>query len=407
MNSIEQKLHDLFGFDLSLLGTNAVGRAVRSQMHSLELHRIEDYKRLLEAFPAQWVDLADELVVVESWFHRDPCAFAALAKLVHEEWLPANPFKRLRLLSVPCASGEEPYSMAMTLLDAGIDAERFLIEGVDLSPQALLRSRQGVYSKHAFRGSDAGFRQRYFQRSGDNFILEPPIQRSVHFRQGNILQDDCLAGEAEYDFIFCRNLLIYMHSAAQTKLLRKLQQLLVPGGSLFLGPAEQSLALEHGFASAKIPMAFACRKPLFAGLSRQLPRPAYEALQPPSGQPPSRLTEALRRTEASKLTGAKLGIASDLECARRLADAGRLQEAAALCEAHLQQSRTSAQAYYLLGLVRDAIGDATARECYRKALYLEPKHYESLVHLAVLAQKSGDEASAQNLRRRADRLMDS
>jgi chemotaxis protein methyltransferase WspC len=165
--------------------------------------------------------------------------------------------------------------------------------------------------------------------------------------------------------------------------------------------------LEHGFAPAKISMAFACRKPLFAGLSRPVPEPASEALQPQSCQPPSRLTESLRRTDASKLPGSKLGIASDLECARRLADAGRLQEAAALCEAHLQQSRTSAQAYYLLGLVRDAAGDATAREYYRKALYLEPKHYESLVHLAMLAQKSGDDVGARNLRRRADRLMNS
>jgi chemotaxis protein methyltransferase WspC len=94
----------------------------------------------------------------------------------------------------------------------------------------------------------------------------------------------------------------------------------------------------------------------------------------------------------------------DLETARRLADAGRLSEAAEICEAHLRQSRVSAQAYYLLGLVRDADGDATAIDCYRKALYLKPNHYESLLQMALLLQKNGDPARARAFRSRAQRI---
>jgi chemotaxis protein methyltransferase WspC len=95
---------------------------------------------------------------------------------------------------------------------------------------------------------------------------------------------------------------------------------------------------------------------------------------------------------------------TDLAEARRLADAGRLAEAAAICEAHLEEGRASAQAYYLLGLLRDARGDERSIECYRKALYLDPNHYETLVHLAVLAHKNGDAAAARNFQRRAERL---
>jgi chemotaxis protein methyltransferase WspC len=93
-----------------------------------------------------------------------------------------------------------------------------------------------------------------------------------------------------------------------------------------------------------------------------------------------------------------------LECARRLVEAGRLSEATTLCEAHLSQSRASAQAYYLLGLVRDAGGQPNAIEYFRKALYLEPNHYESLLRMALIASRNGDAAGAGNFQRRAERL---
>jgi chemotaxis protein methyltransferase WspC len=96
---------------------------------------------------------------------------------------------------------------------------------------------------------------------------------------------------------------------------------------------------------------------------------------------------------------------ADLEEAQRLADEGRLKEAEALCEAHLRQHGHAAKAFFLLGLVRDNADDLeAAREYYRKALYLEPNHYEALMHLACLTDKAGDQAGALVLRNRARRL---
>jgi chemotaxis protein methyltransferase WspC len=97
-------------------------------------------------------------------------------------------------------------------------------------------------------------------------------------------------------------------------------------------------------------------------------------------------------------------IHADLEGARRLADAGRFEEAAKICHAHLKDKGRSAQAYFLLGLVRDAAGDPTAAEYYRKALYLEPNHYESLLHLALWSEKNGETAGARRLKSRAQRV---
>src|SRR5262249_6931366 len=96
--------------------------------------------------------------------------------------------------------------------------------------------------------------------------------------------------------------------------------------------------------------------------------------------------------------------AVNLEEAFRLANAGKLKEAAEICETHLQQHGASAQAWYLLGLVRDAGNDATSIDCYRRALYLEPNHYESLLQMALLSERNGDTARARNYRNRAERL---
>ena len=95
---------------------------------------------------------------------------------------------------------------------------------------------------------------------------------------------------------------------------------------------------------------------------------------------------------------------ADLAAARQLADAGKLADAAAICQAHLDRQGQSAQAYYLLGLVRDAGGDPQAVDYYRKALYLEPNHYETLLQMSLLLERHGDVTGARTFKRRAERV---
>ena len=96
-------------------------------------------------------------------------------------------------------------------------------------------------------------------------------------------------------------------------------------------------------------------------------------------------------------------VSTELAHARQLADQGKLEEAYRCCEAHLSQFGPVAEAYYLLGLVADARGEAGAMGLYRKAIYLDPNHYESLVHLSLLLEKLGDKTGARSYRRRAER----
>jgi len=377
-------------------------------MRRLGLGDVANYYLLLQKLPSEWNDLVEAVVVTESWFFRDQGAIAAFVRLVIENWLPAHPTASLRVLSVPCAAGEEPYSLVMALLDAGVPPTRLHVLGMDISARALARAERGVYGKNAFRGKNLVFRKRYFRASEKGFALTPTVRQCVRFSQANVFGDRFLSCDPGWDFIFCRNLLIYLDRPSQAQALARLSQLLAPAGLLFVGPAEQAVAFDHGFVSANLPSAFAFhrtsppapdRRPTKSSgkAFRQAAMGAGSRLEPRlffSGSPPS----------SRPADRAPVLPQANLEAARRLADEGRLREAAGVCEAYLREKRDSAQAYYLLGLVRDACGDSGAIDCYRKALYLEPHHYESLVQMALLLQKRGDPARARTFRSRANRL---
>jgi len=409
MKPIKDRLRETIGLDAASVGSTMIQRAVRQRMRSLGFKQLVDYWRFLEHSRAEWQELVESVVVTETWFFRDPEPIAAFVRLVREEWLPAHATAQLRLLSVPCSSGEEPFSLVMALLDAGVPAERFQIEAVDISARALARAGRGVYGKNSFRGKDFSFRDRYFQPSEEGFMLDPAVRNCVQFCQGNFLSEDFQTREPSYDFIFCRNLLIYFDPLMRRKALAKIERLLAPTGVLFVGPVEQPLAIEHGFETAKIPMAFACRR---AGHGARRQRVAWMSKR--SGAAPKHQLEGhFQPQHQPQASGRRLmpspdkpssSLRPDLETARRLADTGHLKEAAEICEAHLRERRVSAQAYYLLGLVRDASGEPGAIDCYRKALYLEPNHYESLLQMAFLLQKNGEAARARALKSRAQRI---
>jgi chemotaxis protein methyltransferase WspC len=399
MKQIENLLRQQIGLDAASIGSSLIERTVRLRMKSLRVKNIEDYKRLLASSRTEWDELVEAVVVTETWFFRDKEPFQAFVQLVQSEWLrrPAWPANTLHVLSIPCSSGEEPYSLVMALLDAGVPKERFIIDAVDISVRALARAQRAIYGKNSFRGKDRVFRDRYFLRTNEDYALNPLVRERVRFQQANLLGDDFMAGRASYDFIFCRNLLIYFDRATQTRALEKLNAILSPSGFLFVGPAELPLVLDRGFASANMPMAFACRKaaaPPHPAVLRAHVRGAATGV--PAGN------SELPRHPARE---ASPGIYTDLMTARQLADAGKLDEAAAICEANLSANGPTAQAYYLLGLVHDARNDPLAVEFYRKALYLEPDHYETLIQMALLAAKNGDTAKARAFKRRAERAV--
>jgi len=406
MKAIEDMLRERIGLDATSIGSSLIERSVRLRMKSLGLKSLDDYKRRLREAESEWRQLIESVVVSETWFFRDRQAFDALVQIVMTEWLARHPLQTLRILSAPCSSGEEPFSLAMALLDAGVLPDRFAIEGIDISERALAGAKAGVYGRNAFRGKDLTFRDRHFHQSKDGYVLAPRVRQSVRFHQLNLLEQNLPGGGEPFHFIFCRNLLIYFDRATQARALQRLRAALAKDGLLFVGPAELPLVTDQGFKRLNLSMAFAVRRddaevePAGSG-----PHPVVRSnvpLAPPPAPTHKDIARAGLDARPAPVHVAPVE-AKDLKRARKLADEGKLQEAQQICEAHVGQFGPGAEAFYLLGLVADARGEAVALELYRKAIYLEPDHYEALLQVSLLLEKMGDRDGAKSYRRRAER----
>lgn len=387
-------LKQAMGLDSESIGISAIERAVQARQRACGIASDDAYYALATGSRAELQQLVEAVAVPETWFFRDRQAFAAMTRFAVEQWLPAHPEGMLRLLSLPCSTGEEPYTMAMALLDAGFPAGRFRIDAFDISEKVLGHAREGVYGRNSFRGGDLGFRDRFFEQVGNMHRLSAKVREEVRFAPGNLM-DPMFGQGAEYDVVFCRNLLIYFDAADQARAVATLGRMLAADGMFFVGHSESGILIDKGFESARIPLAFAFRKAA-AKTARPrgpmpIPRTAPVAARPIAAV--TRVAAMPRRTVA------------ELPEIQRLADQGRLAEAASACEAYLGWHGPSADALYLLGVISDAAGNQPrAADCYRKVLYLDPLHHEALGHLALLLERRGDVAGAKRLNARTARL---
>jgi len=357
--------------------------------------------------------LVDHLVVPESWMLRDPAVFAEALRFVQRR-LAAQPHRQVRILSVPCAGGEEPYSMALVLAQAGILAARCRIDAVDLSQAAIARARAGRFTGNAFRGADLAFRDRWFTRSGNEYVLDDALRAYVTFNQGNLLAMGARADLAPYDLVFCRNLLIYFDAPTRARAAQAIAALLADDGLLLSGHAEAPSFCANGFAPAHA--GFILRK-------RAAPAQPPAIADAPPVRRRVRAMAPLQSTSAARLavpTAAALRAPSVplpspaspspspqdlLARARDLADAGQLRQAEAACRALLEIKPDNADAWFLLGTVQECGGRPHAADAsWRRCVYLAPDHYEALCSLALLHEGLGDAAAGAGFRQRAARI---
>lgn len=390
---IAELLEAGMGLHPASIGIAAVERAVAERARTLGLAGADAYWDALHNLRGERQALIEAVVIPETWFFRDPAAFSAMVR----EAVARAAARPLRILSLPCSTGEEPHTIAMALLDAGLPAGRLRIDAIDISTRALDLARLGLYGRNSFRGADLSFRDRHFTPEGRDWRLCDAVRQPVHFAQGNVVAPDFLAGALPYDIIFCRNLLIYFNPSTQQRVAGVLSRLLRADGVLFAGHSESGVMSAHGFVSAQIPMAFAFRhagaqvgKALSAP-PRRLPLPPMRAA--PASRPA--LQSRIRPVPTCQPT---------LEDVWQMVNAGRLEEAMRACESHMRMEGPGVDGYLLLALICDAQGDeAAAAAHYRRVLYLDPNHGEALDHLALLMRKQGDDTAARRLADRARR----
>jgi chemotaxis protein methyltransferase CheR len=193
--------------------------------------------------------LVDEVSIHETSFFRNPAQFDALERLVLPDRVSVRlraGDRRLRVWSAACSTGQEPYSIAITLAESVVLSESWDVDlwATDISTQVVAQARRGSYTPAQLDGVSTERRQRFFERKGDHFVVRSWVRRGLDFRQGNVLEGP---PSASLDVVFCRNLMIYFDRDRQRQMVAKIEQNLLPGGYLFLGHTESLSGLSDGF----------------------------------------------------------------------------------------------------------------------------------------------------------------
>ncbi len=392
ISTAEELLCRWIGLDPDTIGTAAIQRAVATRMAAIGVESDSEYAALVAGDEGERDSLVEEVVVSESWFFRDSQVFEYVRSFAATL---AGSLSRgpVRILSAPCASGEEPYSIAMALLAAGLAPKQFVIDAIDISRVSLERARQARYSANAFRNADVSFRDRWFRRLGGGMVLDESVRSCVHFAWGNLLEDSFVTkslsiGRAPYDIIFCRNLLIYLAPSPRGLMEDAIQRLLKPDGLLVLGAAEPPI-MKGDWIAAGSRSVFALRRGVPPAVAAPAVPVALAAPVPSAGVTPGipSLEEVLRQ-------------------AGDLANAGRHSEALSLCEAHQRRLGPAAELFFFMGVLHQSAGDLDRAEaCFHKTLYLEASHEEALLSLALLAAQRGDAPMAEKYRQSSARVL--
>jgi len=242
LTRLVQKVDQERGIDLGQYRPQYVERRVATRLRSLGLHSYRQYVDYLDTHDDEYALLLDTLTINVTDFFRDATVFQAFQRDIVPALLAQKAAQRQRLVrawSAGCATGEETYSIAMTLVDAiGENDSGFLMTvlGTDLDEAALRKAREARYSIDKLQNIPRAFQVKYLEEHGDMFRVRPEIARHVKFRRLNLFSDRPIS---VVDVIFCRNVFIYLGREQQARILEQFSSALARGGYLVLGRSEK------------------------------------------------------------------------------------------------------------------------------------------------------------------------
>jgi chemotaxis protein methyltransferase CheR len=386
--------------------------AVRRAMQRTGVRDPADFLGLAAAGTGAWEVLLEELSVGETYFFREPDQLAFIRDTVLPELAARAGPGGVRAWSAACATGEEAYTLAMLLGDAGCPAFRVL--GTDVVRSRLDAAERGSYRRWSLRGVPDEVAERWFGREGDRFQVRGEVRAAVGFAPLNLADPRrtyVAAGAWGMDLVLCRNVLIYLDDATTRHVAARLMDALAPGGWLFLGASDPPLAglvpcevvttgggvayrrPARSAAPASNPAAAPAARPP-AGTSRTAALPVAAAPAPAPAEPPPAPPAS---DPAAPEAAARV---------RALADRGELRAAASACAAALREHRDSPELLVLHStLLFTAHRFADAAAAARRALYLDRGCAVAHLALGSAAARSGDAGTARRALRNAADLL--
>ncbi len=369
-----------------------------------------------QGHPAILTELTAALTIGETYFLRERSQFEALRQTVLPQLSRLlGTTGNLVIWSAGCATGEEAYSLAMWTREYAPEfwPDRIRIVATDINPHFLERARQGLYSTRSFRQTEPMWQERYFQRKGNDFQIDPGLRAVVHFQEHNLssaaLPKELTAGQAA--LISCRNVFIYFSLPKAHQVLDLFQQAMLPDGVLMLGHAESMPRLRK-WRSFYQPGTFYYQppnghdpEPALPKMSpsrrpARKPRPIRTVLNTPAAKfepiakpspPQNRQPDFIPSAPEKNFHGSGTSLAQ----AQVLANQGKFDAAHEMVQAVSEQDRTSVDAHFLGGVIATQLRNwPDAQQALRKALYLDKKLALGHYLLAVVHERSGDPAAA-------------
>jgi chemotaxis protein methyltransferase WspC len=253
--SIFERLTAAIGIDRGALDPGRLNWILEARCRQLALADAAAYAAYLEATPAELDLLIDQVVVQETRFFRDPAVFHHIRSFAAQ--LAGSVDGPFRILSAPCGTGQEAYSLAALMTAIGLPPARFTIDAFDISLSALAVAERGVYPEHALTHVSPELRQASGSRQGKHWKVHDSLRQRVQFERRNLAEPGALGSEPRYHLILCRNLFIYLRPQARTALAQSLATALLPGGRLVLGTADRVEELNTLFAPVRPAASFA------------------------------------------------------------------------------------------------------------------------------------------------------
>ncbi len=440
------------GIDLAFDQQGIIERKLAPVMQEVGCPHLAELYATLRSSPgtsSPWERLVSALTVGETHFFRNTPHFDALAQSMLTDLLKRRGATRhVRIWSAGCATGEEPYSVAIMLREMipNLESWNVIILATDINREALARAQQGVYSAWSFRGVDPRIRNAYFQLNQDKqYVIDDAVKRMVTFGYLNLARDQYpsfATNTNDMDIVLCRNVTIYFRPELTRAVINKFHQCLTDGGWLIPGASEPNLSYYESFESCNFPGAVVYRKRSQVS-TRTLPLrldeepspisipPAPAPFQPPAAPSPADTRRMAEKSPTSDLyadgiallqTGqweqalSKLTekVAQDQDfmpayytLAKVQANRGNLEQAQQWCERALDKDKLHPAPYYILSMIYQEQRQLDlALEALRKVIYLDRDFILAHYHMAQLYLRLGHRVLAVKCFENAKKLLE-
>ncbi|RHW17534.1 PAS domain S-box protein [Sphingomonas gilva] len=282
-----QHIQESRGLDFRGYKRTSLKRRITLRMEAIGVDQFSAYQAHLEADPGEFENLLNTVLINVTSFFRDAAAWEVLKEQVVPQVIAnAEPDRPIRIWSIGCASGEEPYSIAMLFAEElGVQefCRRVKIYATDLDEEALKVARLATYSPRDVENVSPELLEKYFERTNNHYVFERDLRKCVIYGRHNVVYD---APISRIDLLVCRNLLIYLEAETQGIVLPRLHYALNQNGYLFLGKAETQLARSPLFRPVEM------KHRIFSKVPQEWRRPiagAFGALALPDASLPNAL----------------------------------------------------------------------------------------------------------------------